>query len=212
MKEQLYLFEATSVEQVKEKLGARGIETLNNLELMALVAGEQQAPYLLKKLEGLQQGDVLESQTLPTGGDASLSWCAVAEFFRRKYQVRGRSISSDDDAFACVQHFGSYPVEYFFVICLNGAHNVIEVETISQGIVNKTLVHPREVFLPAIKRRSAAVIIGHNHPSGELTPSQDDIDITKRLKEAGIILGIPVLDHLIVAQKGHISLLKEGHF
>jgi DNA repair protein RadC len=91
--------------------------------------------------------------------------------------------------------------ENFVVMCLDGSHSVIKTEVVSIGLVNRVLVHPREVFHLAIKLNSAAVIIGHNHPSGALEPSDEDKQVTKRLKESGEILGIPVLDSLIVSME-----------
>lgn len=91
--------------------------------------------------------------------------------------------------------------ENFVVMCLDGSHSVIKTEVVSIGLVNKSMCHPREVFRPAIKYNSTAVIIGHNHPSGALEPSDEDKQVTKRLKEAGEILGIPVLDSIIVSTK-----------
>jgi len=90
-------------------------------------------------------------------------------------------------------------VESFVVITLDSSHKIIDMYVTSTGTVNRTLVHPREVFRHAIADNSVAVIIAHNHPSGNLTPSNEDMDITKRLKQAGKIIGIQVLDHIIVA-------------
>jgi DNA repair protein RadC len=88
-------------------------------------------------------------------------------------------------------------VEYFLTATLNGAHQLIDLHMVTKGIVNRTMVHPREVFRPAIKENAIAIIVMHNHPSGSLRPSQDDHNITKRLVDAGNIIGIQVLDHLI---------------
>jgi len=96
--------------------------------------------------------------------------------------------------------------EHFFVITLNGAHEVIHSHLISKGTINQSLVHPREVFSEAIAERAAAIICVHNHPSGNLTPSREDEEITKRLEEAGTLLGIPLLDHIIISKNGFTSL------
>jgi len=96
--------------------------------------------------------------------------------------------------------------EHFFVITLNGAHEVIHAHLISKGTVNQSLVHPREVFAEAIAERAAAIVCVHNHPSGNLTPSKEDEEITRRLEEAGKLLGIPLLDHIIVSKNGFQSL------
>ena len=106
--------------------------------------------------------------------------------------------------------------ESFFVATLNGAHRPIEVHTVTTGLLNRTIVHPREVFRCAILDNSAAIIVAHNHPSGLTEPSSEDREITARLKEAGHIIGIEVLDHLILGRiKGaptFTSMVEIGSF
>lgn len=105
-------------------------------------------------------------------------------------------------------------VECFVCITLSSDHKVIGTYVVSQGLVNRTLVHPREVFRPAISDNATAIIIAHNHPSGNLEPSMDDRDVTRCMKQAGDILGITVLDHLIVSPsvKGYFSFLEGNIF
>jgi DNA repair protein RadC len=100
--------------------------------------------------------------------------------------------------------------EHFKVILLNIKNHVISVEDISVGSLNSSIVHPREVFKPAIRRSSASMILVHNHPSGDPTPSREDIEITRRLIEAGKILGIEVVDHVIIGNGIYISLREKG--
>ncbi len=102
------------------------------------------------------------------------------------------------------------PVEHFAVMHLNTKHHIVGFETISEGGQSATVVHSREVFLSAIKHRSASIILVHNHPSGVTTPSREDIAMTERLVKAGKILDIPVLDHVIIGECGYCSL-KERH-
>lgn len=94
---------------------------------------------------------------------------------------------------------------------LNTKNQVLAKETMSIGSLNASIVHPREVFRAAIKRSSASIICVHNHPSGNPTPSLDDIDITQRLIEAGAIIGIDVLDHIIIGDKAYVSLKEQGY-
>ena len=105
-------------------------------------------------------------------------------------------------------------IECFICITLNGSHKVINSYVVSQGLVNRTLVHPREVFRPAISDNATAVIIAHNHPSGNLEPSLEDREVTKRMRQAGDLIGIKVLDHLIVAPSlnGYFSFLEGNIF
>ncbi len=102
--------------------------------------------------------------------------------------------------------------EYFFTVTLNGAHQIIDTHIISKGLVNRTMVHPREVFRPAIIDNATAIIIAHNHPSGSFEPSIEDKDVTKRIKDAGDLIGIRVLDHLIFSTTGYLSLLESALF
>ena len=102
--------------------------------------------------------------------------------------------------------------EHFFSITLNGAHKVIDVHMVSKGLVNRTLVHPREVFRPAITDNAVAIVLAHNHPSGILEPSVEDLDVTRRIKEAGDLLGIKVLDHLIFSPTEYRSMAEHMEF
>jgi DNA repair protein RadC len=100
--------------------------------------------------------------------------------------------------------------EHFVALYLNARNELVYKETVSIGILNASLIHPREVFKPAIDKLAVSVIIAHNHPSGDTKPSEDDIEITKRLKQAGEILGVEVLDHIIITEGSFFSLKKEG--
>ncbi len=119
-------------------------------------------------------------------------------------------IGKAQDVWDATKRFHRARKEHFLVLTLNGAHEVIRLRIVSIGIMNRCIVHPREVFLPAIQDGSVAVIIAHNHPSGQLEPSEEDKAITKRLVDAGQLLGIPVLDHLILSGNGFFSFLEGG--
>lgn len=100
--------------------------------------------------------------------------------------------------------------EHFIVITLDGAHHVKNSRVISKGLLNRTLVHPREVFRYAILDNAAAIVIAHNHPSGVLDPSPDDLEVTQRLRKAGDIIGIEILDHIIFGFGGYRSMSEHG--
>ena len=118
-------------------------------------------------------------------------------------------ISGPSSMHALLKPFALKRQEYFIVILLNGAHRVIgEPLVISKGLMNRTMVHPREVFRPAIEANAAAIIIAHNHPSGDTKPSLEDKDLTERLVKASEIIGIPILDHIIIG-KGDFFSFKE---
>jgi DNA repair protein RadC len=102
------------------------------------------------------------------------------------------------------------PVEEFGLLILDTRNRLKRLQVISRGSLNGSLVHPREVFREAIALQAAALVLCHNHPSGDPTPSREDLELTRRLREAGLILGIEVLDHVIVGQGGYVSFKEEG--
>lgn len=101
--------------------------------------------------------------------------------------------------------------EVFKVLLLNPRGDIITVETVSVGELTSTLVHPREVFNPAVRRSAASMILVHNHPSGDPSPSQEDIDLTTRLQACGKLLGINVIDHIIIGDSQYVSLQSSGY-
>ena len=125
-------------------------------------------------------------------------------------KVPTRTIRMASDVVPIIARYAKRRQEYFIVITLNGAHDVMRVHVVTIGILNRTMVHPREVFVHAIRERAAAVIMAHNHPSGALEPSREDRDLTKRMTDAGELLGIQVLDHVIISKNGYYSFLEKG--
>jgi DNA repair protein RadC len=121
-----------------------------------------------------------------------------------------KKITGPSDIAKWCSFFSTAKKEYFVVLLLDGAHNIIQSEVVSIGTLNRTIVHPREVFLPAVQHSAGAVILVHNHPSGSLEPSREDLEITERLVKAGEVIGINVLDHLIVHDTLHRSMLEKG--
>ena len=137
---------------------------------------------------------------------------ACFEIGRRYYckNKEVRSISSPDDVLPLVEDLRGLRQEHFVCITLNGAGEVLAKRTITIGLLNHSLVHPREVFAEAITDRAASVICIHNHPSGSREPSPQDIAITAQLRDAGSMLGIQLLDHIIVTKSGFTSLKEKG--
>ena len=122
-----------------------------------------------------------------------------------------KRINCPQDAYNIAEGFLSgVDREHFIVMCLDTKNNVTALNTVSIGTLNSSLVHPREVFKAAILANSASVILVHNHPTGDPTPSREDREVTKRLCEAGKIMGIEVLDHIIIGDNRHISLKEQG--
>jgi len=122
------------------------------------------------------------------------------------------AIITPEDAYELIKRYGNAPKEQFLVITLNGAHEPISVCIATIGLANKTIIHPREAFIRAIQDAASAIVICHNHPSGQLCPSSEDKVITKRMLEAGEVIGIQVIDHIIFSKNGFISLRREGYF
>ena len=114
-------------------------------------------------------------------------------------------VLSPSDVIVILDEYRTCEQECFVVVTLNSGHDVIKRHVITKGLLNKTVVHPREVFRVAIQDNAAAVILCHNHPSGSPEPSPEDRDITKRIDEAGKIVGSPVLDHVIVCGNGSLK-------
>ncbi|WP_334203991.1 RadC family protein [Clostridium tertium] len=124
---------------------------------------------------------------------------------------RNRKVNSPSDAIELFRGFLSESDrEQFIVCCMDTKNQPTFVNVVSIGTLNSSLVHPREVFKVAILGNSASIIVAHNHPSGDPTPSKEDITITARLKEAGKIIGIDILDHLIIGEDKHISFKEKG--
>jgi len=141
-------------------------------------------------------------------------WEAVLELARRALSAPRRRtgpLRSPADVFErCRFRVGDLPVEAFLVLLLDAKHRPVREVQVSTGILNGSLVHPREVFASAVAQRSAAVVLVHNHPSGDPSPSREDREITERIRSAGEILGIPVLDHVIIGDCTFYSFREEA--
>ena len=119
-------------------------------------------------------------------------------------------IKQPSDAYDYLRFMALQPEENLMVLSLNTKNRVIHSEICSKGSLNSSIVHPREIFVSAIKNRAASIIIGHNHPSQDPTPSNEDVNITNRLKECGKIIGIELLDHIIIGNGSFTSLKEKG--
>ncbi len=204
----------------RERLAARGVSALSDLELLALMLGSGQGKKGVVRLAA-DLLDVLDkSSTMPDiaeltavhgiGPARAALVSAALEFSRRRLHPSRRKITQPSDIIPLVLHWADRPQEYFLVISLNGAHEVLNVRPITRGTLNRTLVHPREVFADPLAERSAAIICAHNHPSGNLEPSPEDRELTRRISNAGELLGIPLLDHVIFTEEGYYSFLDRG--
>ena len=133
---------------------------------------------------------------------------AISEEMTKYFE--GNSIKSSRDIYQLFSYLSKETKEHFIAIHLDTKNKIICVDTISVGSLTSSIVHPREVFKSVLLSSAASIAIVHNHPSGTPEPSSDDINITKRLKEAGDFLGIPIIDHIIIGNGSYISLLEKG--
>ena len=131
----------------------------------------------------------------------------LRRFDDRNHEAR---LLSPRDVFLVAQDLRRKRREFFVVLLVDSKKELIDKQTISIGTLNASLVHPRELFLPAILNAASEIILVHNHPSGDLTPSEEDLALTRRVAEAGRLLGIELLDHVIVSRTGYRSLREEG--
>jgi DNA repair protein RadC len=118
---------------------------------------------------------------------------------------------SPNDIFGLLKRYGNNKQEIFLVITLTGSHKVLNIHISTIGSANRTIVHPREVFRHAIADNASAIVVAHNHPSGGLTPSPEDEEITHRLLDSGKILGIHFLDHLIINKDNFYSFRQDNN-
>ena len=212
----------------REKLFARGAEALSEAELLALLlrtgnasTGESAVDHArlllnhFQSLKGIDDASIPELSAIKGIGpakSAGLKACMeIARRLRQKKWEVGDALRSSEDVF---RHFGERLVkekrEIFYVVLLNNKNRKIREVKISEGSLTASLVHPREVYNPVIRESAAAVIFVHNHPSGDPTPSPEDLEITRRLKEVGEVMGIRVLDHVVVGHDRYFSFSDRG--
>lgn len=134
----------------------------------------------------------------------------VAESSTAYRRLRETPVTGPADIAALVQHIVGRRQEFFLVVLLDGRHCVIRRVTVSKGTVDAALVHPRDVFREAVRRNAKAIVLAHNHPSGCPEPSREDRALTARLAQVGAVVGVEVLDHVIVAKEGYVSLRERG--
>ncbi len=206
--------------QPREKLVRDGLAGLADCELISILLRTGSKQLKLSKLanrvlevvdkqgENLALNDLKEINGVGLAKAATI--LAAVEFSRRRIRPYGVKISNPSDIYPLVRHLADRKQENFICVSLNGAHEVLAVRIITIGLVNVTLVHPREVFSDPIIDRASAIVVAHNHPSGSLEPSEQDKATTLKIKEAGEILGIKLLDHLIFTSNNYFSFADKG--
>lgn len=215
-------------ERPREKLLKRGPDTLTDAELLALILRTGDA------VSGRSALDLGRELLLKFGDLRSIAAATPAEICLIKgtgpakaacikaalelaVRFRGRRLESHERYTSPQQVFEHYHYtyrdrrkEYFLALLLDGKNRVIREVRVSEGSLNQSIVHPREVFSQAVRDSAAAVILVHNHPTGDPSPSREDLEITRRLREAGELMGIKVLDHIIIGDDAFLSFVTQG--
>ena len=212
------------IERPREKLVAKGAENLKDSELLAIllrtgktgknvieIASQILSKYSKKRLLQMTYEDLLKISGIDSAKATTL--LAAFELSKRAMEVNDTNlptISTPKDVVAQLTALHHNKKEHFVALYLNARNQLVHKETISMGILNANLVHPREVFEPALKHSAANIMVAHNHPSGDPKPSEDDLEITKRLAEAGKMMGVEVVDHIIITKNSYLSF-REQH-
>lgn len=214
------LHDIPEADRPREKLLRKGAKALSDQELLAVLVGKgtpgMDVMTLAARLARLidEKGlEVKAEDLLPFAGvgDAKATLILAAiEFARRRIKPEGAKIETPADLLPHIRHYADRRQEHFLCASLNGANEILNVRVVSIGLIDRSPVHPREVFADALVDRASAVIVAHNHPCGALEPSPSDIDVTAQIKAAGEIIGIVLLDHIIFNRTGYFSFLEAG--
>ncbi len=207
--------ELNNFDKPREKLLQKGVKVLKDYELVAILLGSgikgKDVFALSREIVKLFEDDFdtlnLEKLLTIHGlGVAKASQIISALELSRRYLIKqNKKITNASDVYEELKSYKDKRQEYFLCLYLDGANHLCETRVITIGTLNQSLVHPREVFAPAVENRCASIIVAHNHPSGILEASHEDMQVTKRLQESGKILGIELLDHVIFTREGFLS-------
>ncbi len=205
----------------REKLKKLGPSSLSDFELLQVIIGSGTRGFdvskiakevlgiISKGLENLTFENLTRIKGLSLAKASQI--IASMELFKRYMMKDGRvKITSPSDILPLLEDIRRKKQEHFVVASLDGANKLINKRIVTIGILNASLIHPREIFSEAIVERAASIIIAHNHPSDEVEPSREDITLTERVKKAGDILGIKLLDHIIIGPSNYFSFREKG--
>ncbi|VVB94021.1 RadC-like JAB domain protein [uncultured archaeon] len=213
-------------ERPRERLMNSGAASLSDSELLAIIlrTGSRKenvlnmsqrilSEYNLKQLSAVNHAQLMKIHGLKESKAAQIAACfEIARRLESFNEEAKPKINSPEDVYRLIYPWmREQKKECFIELCLDTKNQVIKEETVSIGSLNANIVHPREVFKTALAESAAHIIVAHNHPSGDPTPSREDIEITKKLIEAGNIIGITVLDHVIIGDGRHFSMKEAGH-
>ncbi len=201
----------------RERLERLGPKALTDQELLSIIlssGGRDRDVFSLAKIVAKKIDEIGSSPTLPSlmeisgiGPAKAGTLVAAFEFSRRRIVSEGTKIRAPSDIIPLISHLANRKQETFICVSLSGAHEVIASRIVTVGLANLCQVHPREVFADPLVDRACSIIVAHNHPSGDLTPSEEDKHVTRRLQEAANLLGLKFLDHIIFSRRGYYSIV-----
>ena len=204
----------------RERLRTVGVDALSDSELMCLLIGSGVTGHSVAAVAGAVLRLIDRANGVPPAAELlgvdglgpakAAAIQAAFELSRRVLCPARTRVRIPADILPVVDRFIDRKQECFLSLSLNGAHEILATRLVTIGLVNRTVVHPREVFADPLTDRAAAVVLAHNHPSGNLDPSEEDREVTRRLVAAGQMLGIPVLDHIIFGARGYYSFLEHN--
>ena len=213
------VMEMAEADRPREKLVRLGAAALRDDELMAILLGSGNAQMdvmtmsreFVKHIDGKGLDIKLEDLLMPGVGEAKATKVLAAlEFARRRIKPAGVKILETKDVLPLIQHFAFQRQEHVLCVTVNGANEVINTHTVAVGAMDNVSFDPREVFSRAVAEKASGIILAHNHPEGKLTPSAADEEITRRIKAAGEVVGIMLLDHIIFNRKDYFSFVENG--
>ena len=205
---------------VREKFEEKGISEITTQELIMLILGsgikgcpiEELAWKVLVALDFRDSDELYEHlrKIKGMGKTKAISICACLELGKRLESTSKKFIKTSSDVVPLVNHYALESTEYFICISLNSRNEIIKISEICKGSANVTRINPKDVFSQILKDNGNAAIFVHNHPSGNVTPSQNDLELTKSFISAGFLLGIPILDHIIIGLDAYYSMADSG--
>lgn len=204
----------------REKLCLKGKEALSDQELLAILLGKGTKKHdvltlahkliavIDKKGVNVAIDDLIDFDGVGKAKAALI--LASFEFVRRRIKKDGITFEKPSDIVPLLRHYADRKQEHFLCVSLNGANEILNTRVVTIGLADRSHAHPREVFADVLVDRASAIILAHNHPAGSLDPSEEDIAVTKRISQAGQILGVAVLDHIIFNQREYLSFVERG--
>lgn len=222
----LRILDMQKEERPRERLIKNGAAALSDSELLAIIlrTGSRQenvinlsqrllSEYNLKQLSTINIAQLMDIHGIKESKAAQIAACfEIARRLESFNEEVKPKVNSPEDVYRRIYpRMREQKKENFIELCLDTKNQIIREETISIGSLNANVVHPREVFKTALVVSAAHIIVAHNHPSGDPTPSREDIEVTKKLIEAGKIIGVDVLDHVIIGDGRHFSMKEAGH-